>query len=1054
MLRAKLQGELKKRFSRVASKRGSLVLALQSEVGGGKTWLAERLLTELPCRNTTFSATISSAELARKLPRPERLPGWVEQLLGRLVQGEPVEPQAIADALSALLVALAPFVLHLEDWHEASQPLPGSAYAPPQVSSQSSANLWLKLATALRYTRGVGLLITGRTAPPAPVEVLRLEPLSSDETRTLLEAEMQNTLPPGALAWIYSRAQGNPLFSLEYVRFLAKRGFLWSDGRHWHWRTPEDEATPTTVEALIARTLQLAAPSPTLQTALGAKALLPTGSPDQLWAGVSDLDSEALQNAKTHLAEQGLLLAGEFTHSLVREVARRELTAETRLTFARRAVRLLEREQPDVAATFVEQAGLGRDYTRDLLLRAVARARDGNKGRLATLLTRAATYASVHEQAELTLEASQLLRHTDVVEAARLTKLVLAAAPDHLEATFLRAHLLAQLGLNVEAEGLLLSLPEAVQRQADWVRAAIDVRVSVHDYTGVLAIWDERSAVQATADPETRAQVGRALIQLGRFAEAETFLERALDAGDLGGLAHALLQSTHALLPLIQGDFGAAVRRYDLALTILAEDHLAANLVQLRRGEVLWMRSLALYRWGRYPEAIADLETYLNLVSAQGNGLRYAEGQVNLGTYLVEVGEFERAEDVLLESRGVLERNQNIRWLTVVEQQLVQLYLDWAPPHGSALALKHAQAAESYARRTLSPPHLAEALCFVSRAEAVHGRPQHALQLVDELQQFATTLGEARLETYSRWVRGLALEKLGQEQAALGELEHAVERMTSLGHEAFAQRLALEIDRIRGDAQTAATRIRHFERIGNLNWANIATRYFPQLAAAPAPREALPTLHFSVLGPLQFMRGGGLLAFSSHQGKVLLALLLEARLSGRSGVEQLELLDTLYPDLDETRAASALKQLIYRLRSALGTAAIVRTSRGYALGAVSSDAEAFLESGDTRLWRGPYLEDLEAWASNARDALYHAVQRRATEHLQTEPDEAARLGKLLLEADAYDTEALTVCLRALASVGDTRGLERLYRRSRDHFSEVGEALPDSWETFLRASHPP
>ena len=514
----------------------------------------------------------------------------------------------------------------------------------------------------------------------------------------------------------------------------------------------------------------------------------------------------------------------------------------------------------------------------------------------------------------------------------------------------------------------------------------------------------------------------------------------------------AVFTEAYALIPLIQGDFGVAVHRCDTALASLtgsARDTSGGDPVQTKRSELLWLRSLALYRWGRYREAISDLETYLKLVGEQGKGPRYTEGQVNLGTYLIEVGEFERAEELLLGSRSVLERNDNVRWLAVAEQQLVQLYLDWAPPHGGALALKHARAAEVYARRAQSPPHLAEALCFVSRAEAVYGQPERASRLVDELQHLAATLGEARLEAYSVWVRGLVLEQLGQEDAALLELERAVNKMASLGHEIFAHRLALEIDRIRGDAQTAATRTEHFERIGDLNWRNIAYRYFPQLGAAPT-QEVGSTLHLAVLGPLQLVRDGSLLSYTAHLGKLLLTLLLEAHLTGRGGVGQLDLLDTLYPDLDETRATSALKQLVYRLRSALGTSAISRTSSGYALGAVSSDAEAFLASGDTGLWRGPYLADLgDARVSGARDALYEALKRRATEHVRGNPDEAARLGQLLLEADPYDAEALTICLHALAAVGNSAGLGRLYRRSREHFAEVGERLPETWEAFLR-----
>ena len=70
MLRAELQTKLKKRFTRVVLKRGKVRLGLWGEAGSGKTWLAERLLDDLPCRYGTFPVRMRPADLAQKLPRP------------------------------------------------------------------------------------------------------------------------------------------------------------------------------------------------------------------------------------------------------------------------------------------------------------------------------------------------------------------------------------------------------------------------------------------------------------------------------------------------------------------------------------------------------------------------------------------------------------------------------------------------------------------------------------------------------------------------------------------------------------------------------------------------------------------------------------------------------------------------------------------------------------------------------------------------------------------------------------------------------------------------
>ena len=54
---------------------------------------------------------------------------------------------------------------------------------------------------------------------------------------------------------------------------------------------------------------------------------------------------------------------------------------------------------------------------------------------------------------------------------------------------------------------------------------------------------------------------------------------------------------------------------------------------------------------------------------------------------------------------------------------------------------------------------------------------------------------------------------------------------------------------------------------------------------------------------------------------------------------------------------------------------------------------------------------------------------------------------------AYAAMFVSTCLAlgscALAAVGNSAGLGRLYRRSREHFAEVGERLPETWEAFLR-----
>lgn len=43
---------------------------------------------------------------------------------------------------------------------------------------------------------------------------------------------------------------------------------------------------------------------------------------------------------------------------------------------------------------------------------------------------------------------------------------------------------------------------------------------------------------------------------------------------------------------------------------------------------------------------------------------------------------------------------------------------------------------------------------------------------------------------------------------------------------------------------------------------------------------------------------------------------------------------------------------------------------------------------------------------------------------------------------------LALSVQALIEIGDLRTLERVYDSAKRHFEEIGEALPDTWASFL------
>lgn len=239
-----------------------------------------------------------------------------------------------------------------------------------------------------------------------------------------------------------------------------------------------------------------------------------------------------------------------------------------------------------------------------------------------------------------------------------------------------------------------------------------------------------------------------------------------------------------------------------------------------------------------------------------------------------------------------------------------------------------------------------------------------------------------------------------------------------------------------------------------MNGVNTAKRYFPELDqsfASPTLSSTTNSPRLDVLGSMQVNIQGKFEGIKGRKRRECLALLVEARLSGHSEVKNLEFFDTLYSDENEHDASNNLRGLIKILRELLGDSAIVTTAGGYALGTLQSDAELFLQTGDTSLWRGVYLEDIDLdHRGTATESLYLLLYSKAKELLESNPKEVARVGKILLEVDPYNQDYLKLCLEALRASSNHKSLKRLYAEAKQRLTEVGEVLPGDWQTFLNS----
>jgi tetratricopeptide (TPR) repeat protein len=1018
----------------VLLKRKGVVLGLWGEAGIGKSYTVERLLVTLPCHHLSLHASSSFASLAKALPKPKKLATWAARSLERLEQGETVETSSVIDAFAATLTGLAPFVLHLEDIHEAD--------AERLAFIQS-------LAQTLKRSKGVGLIVTSRNQPPEPFLEIRLDLLSRQESDHLLNRELEATLPSEASHWIYSKAAGNPLYTLEYLRYLARHGQLWNDGKSWRWRQPDHSFMPVTVEALIEYQLEQAKTSALYTYVLEARAFLPVDTTKDVWMKVARVNEGELQTVVKELQYQGIFRNDQFIHPLYKEVMLETLTQNRRQHLARRAINASQ-AAPEQTAIFVDDAKLDNEKALELLKSAAHHAQKaGNTLQAGHLLAKAVFYTEGEEKGRLALDAAQLLDGLDYPRMLELATEASRYLSDPGEALILKATALALQGNYEAVQHTLQEIPDSSKQDETWLKRYIKLLHLSTKHRELIDFWESQGELQEQAEGVTLHFVAWAYVHLGHFLTASHLITAWLAKPELSDYETWCLLEVQAPIAFYQGNYQDADMVFSQALEL--SEHLEhSNTLAQDIANILRNRSVTRLQLGRYQESLPDLQEALRIYSEAGNSIYYAQTLVMTSYVYLELGEHERTEDVLQEALDTFSRVEPQPFLCHTLVQLSSLYVD--TPSRVFLARKYATEAMRVAKVVSDSSCLTLATHALARTELAAGNYSESLTLANEALGLATRLDNFEAVVNSHCAKGLALQALGQVNEARKELSVAFEAATQHGMVLEAHKFGLELDRLAGDIESAKTKMQWFEERGLMNGVNIAKRHFPELASQVAISirpESKNVVRLDVLGSMQVNVNNKVEVVLGRKRQELLALLLETKLSGRSEVNKLELFDTLYPSKNEQQAASSLKELVHTLRERVGANVIITTATGYALGTVSSDAELFLQTGDTTLWRGAYLEDVTLEnQKNVAEPLYLLLFEKARISLGSSAKETARVAKILLEADPYNHDYLKLSLQALRDSSNHKSLTRLYVEAKERFVEVGESLPEQWQQFL------
>ncbi len=1030
-------GRLLERLNGIASGFRSAAIAIVADAGMGKTHTVEQVLSVIPCTRVLIPISEPWHWLHTRLPVATKpLPVWAEQVFKQLKEQQNLSEKSIAQAVLTYLTALSPVLVHLEDAHEAN---------PAQLA------LWVTVAQMLGKSKGIGLIITSRLPLSAAFQEFSLQALDQKAATALLNNAAVYPLPPDAINWIYKRSLGNPLFTLEFFQHALRQGFLWQVQKQWFWQEPiQTQTIPKDLEAIIIERLedisqQIAAPS-ILRQVLLSLALLP--NQPNLRDHVFATWSEQMQNVyHLELFSTGIWSANQFVHPLYPEVLRSKMWLQEKISIARELIAPTLLFAPELIEYLVETAQLEPKQTLDVWLE-VARltAAKGNKHFAGRAFAYAVQLTSLEEKSSMAFQAAELLKPFDRTESARLYEIAFRLEPDNPEFILGWCLALQLLGRSDEAEQILIKSAPEKEFDVAWLAAFVQFLAIRGDYQKVISIWQQHPDLQQQLNPVVNWSIAMSLIQLSRQVEAFELIDQTLSR-PVELSARLRLFNVKALGLRILGQFTAAEALFTQTLNLLQEHPEESSNLWIEQELLISNRGLVRMDLGRKQEGLHDLETSLQLMRDLADPFRYSIRQAAIASSITYLGQFERAELLLLEAQNVLSHaTGDWLYLTSVHLQLAYLYMEWSPPFGEILACKHTKDALRYQRLLTSKPQLARNLADIAWIEALHGDPSVALTLIDEQIELAQKLELTSDLAKGMWVRARTRFALGFIEESKQEMIQALKTLEDTDTSISFERFALEFDYLFSQKEAAALRIRRLKELGDeaISTLHVAKRYFPEMFNQSQQTTQTNPQKLEVLGEMRYATQT--ISKRLKKARELLALLLEARLMGRVMVTQLEMIDTLYPEENEEQAASALRQLIYRLRKSLGSEIVQHTTLGYCLG-VRTDAEDFLETLDTTIWRGVYLEDEISLNPSVQEALSEALTRAITQSLPINPTEATRASRILLNMNPFERPALRLHVQALEASLDS-SLNSFYQVQQEQYQKIGESLPSSWQEFI------
>lgn len=531
---------------------GTAGVVLAGVAGVGKTRLAREALSAAERRGAATRWVVATAS-ARALP--------LGAFTGMLGAAGADFTQVVGQAIDALVAGVGPagVVIGVDDAHLLD-------------------DLSALLVQQLVLRRAATVVLTVRSGEPAPDAVtalwkdghlrrLELQPLSQEDTATLLEAALMGLVDSGDARRLWTTTRGNALFLRHLVEGELEDGRLFEVARLWRW-SGHPELSPGLAELIRARIGRMS------QAQRAVVEVLALGEPlgVQLLARLTDTAAveQAATRALIELYADGRRLQARLAHPLYGAVHRDQVgqlrARRLRGLIAHELAKTGGRRADDTLRRAVLMLDSDLPHDQDLLSAAAGHAMELLDLHLGERLARAAVVAGGGFEPQLTLVYALSFSGRGAEADAELARLETLASTDaeHVQALVPRlGNLFWALARPAEGESVLAEASFRIVEET--ARLELTAVRSVFDAFLGRAVDASTSATAVLASARSSAQ---AVIFAGwGFATA---------CGGLGRLNG--LEEVRQRIESLAGYFTAAQLRMAFRVSYLRALHLAGLL--------------------------------------------------------------------------------------------------------------------------------------------------------------------------------------------------------------------------------------------------------------------------------------------------------------------------------------------------------------------------------------------------------------------------------------------------------------------------------------------